>query len=107
MLISTMLTFVIITDLQILDHPKSSECYHHAQVTLSVSAVGPGPLLYKWSKDGVDIDDQDCTGVNEPTLIIRSFSLRHEGKYTCEVKHVSNHMFVKSNPAKLELSKYC
>ena len=76
----------------------------HSQVSLSVSAIGPGPLTYKWKKDGVDIIDKDCTGVNEQTLIISSFSLQHEGKYTCEVK--SNQKLVKSNPAKLELSKY-
>ena len=76
----------------------------HSQVSLSVSAIGPEPLTYKWKKDGVDIIDQYCTGVNEQTLIISSFSLQHEGKYTCEVK--SNQKCVESNPAKLELSKY-
>ena len=75
-----------------------------SQVSLTVSAIGPEPLTYKWKKDGVDIIDKDCTGVNEQTLIISSFSLQHEGKYTCEVK--SNQKSVESNPAKLELSMY-
>ena len=75
-----------------------------SQVSLSMSAIGPEPLIYKWKKDGVDIIDQECTGVNEQNLIISSYSLQHEGKYTCEVK--SNQKSVESNPAKLELSKY-
>ena len=77
---------------------------YHSQVSLSVSAIGPEPPTYKWKKDGVDVIDQDCTGINEQILIISSFSLQHEGKYTCEVK--SNQKSVESNPAKLELSKY-
>ena len=89
--------------LQILEHPKSMTYNYHTQVSLSVSAIGPGPLSYKWKKDGVDIYDQDSTGVNESTLIIRSFSLKHEGMYTCKIKY--NEKSVESNPANVQLSK--
>ena len=91
------------SELQIVEHPKSMVCDFHTQVELSVSAVGPGPLLYKWKKDGVDIDDKDYTGINEASLIIRSFSLKHKGMYSCRVKH--NEKSAESDPAELELSK--
>ena len=91
------------TDFQILEHPKSMACNYLAQVSLSVSAIGPGPLSYKWKKDGVDIVDEEYTGVNKPTLSIRSFMLKHEGNYVCEVKR--NEKSIESVPAKLDLSK--
>ena len=68
-----------------------------------MSAIGPGPLSYKWKKDGVDINDQDYTGIDETTLIIRSFSLKHEGNYSCGIKY--NEKSMESKSAKLELSK--
>ena len=80
------------------------ECYKHAQVSLSVSAIGPGTLLYKWRKNGVDISDHDYEGVDEPTLIIRSFSHKHIAKYTCEIMY--NHKKIESSGAELHLSKY-
>ena len=79
-------------------------CNYHTQVFLSVSAVGPGPLSYKWKKDTIDIFDLDYIGVNEPILVIRSFSPEHEGKYTCEVL-THDQMFIESETAKLQLSK--
>jgi hypothetical protein len=78
-------------------------CDYHAPVSLTVSAIGPGPLTYQWKRDGATIDDKDCTGVDEATLTIRSFSQKHEGCYSCEVTHNGNS--VESDPAKLELSK--
>ena len=80
------------------------QCYNHDQVSLSVSAIGPGPLLYKWRKNGVDISDHDYKGVDEPTLTIRSFSHEHIAKYTCEITY--NHKMIKSSGAELHLSKY-
>ena len=73
-------------------------------MSLSVSAIGAGPLSYKWKRNGVDIVDHDCRGVNEPTLNIGSFILEHEGDYSCEVEH--DQMSIRSNIAKLELSKH-
>ena len=73
-------------------------------MSLSVSAIGAGPLSYKWKRNGVDIVDQDFRGVNESTLNIGSFILEHEGEYACEVEH--NEISIGSNIAKLELSKY-
>ena len=94
---------MFIADLQILEHPKSAICEDKTQVSLNVSAAGPGPLSYRWQRHGADIDEEVCTGVNEPTFTITYFSLKHEGQYFCEVK--SNDESVKSDPAKLELSK--
>jgi hypothetical protein len=78
-------------------------CDYHAPVSLTVSAIGPGPLNYQWKRDGATIDDKDCTGVNEATLTIRPFSQKHEGCYSCMIKCTGNS--IESEPAKLELSK--
>ena len=78
-------------------------CDYHTPVFLTVSAIGPGPLTYQWKGDKPNIDDEDCAGVNEATLTIKSFSQRHEGCYSCEV--ACNGNIVQSDPAKLELSK--
>ena len=78
-------------------------CVYHAPVSLSVSAIGPGELTYQWKRGGAVIDDEDCTGVNEATLTIKSFSLKHEGRYSCEVK--CDGKVIESDPAKLKCSK--
>ena len=78
-------------------------CDYHAPVSLTVSAIGPGPLTYRWRRERTVIDDEDCTGVDEATLTIMSFSVKHEGHYSCEVKCNGNS--IESDPAKLELSK--
>ena len=80
-------------------------CDYHSPVSLTVSAIGPGSLSYQWKRDNlkINLDDEDCTGVDEATLTIRSFSLKHEGHYSCEVKCNGNH--IESEPAKLEFSK--
>jgi hypothetical protein len=91
------------TDFQILEHPKSMGCDYHAPVSLTVSAIGPGPLTYQWKRDKANINDEDCTGVDEATLTIKSFSQKYEGCYSCEVAYIGN--TVESDPAKLELSK--
>ena len=86
-----------------LDHPESMHCVYHAPVSLSVSAIGPGALTYQCKRGGAVINDEDCTGVNEATLTIKSFSLKHEGHYICEVG--CNKKCIESEPAKLESSK--
>ena len=78
-------------------------CDYHAPVSLSVSAIGPEALTYQWKRVGAVIDDEDCTGVNEATLTIKSFSLKHEGRYSCEVK--CDGKVIGSDPAKLKCSK--
>ena len=76
-------------------------------MSLSVSAIGPETIVYKWKKDGADIiqSDRYCTGVNEPTLTISSFKIEDMGSYTCEIKTNNDAVSVESNPAQLELSK--
>ena len=78
-------------------------CDYHATVSLSVSVIGPGALTYQWKRGGAVIDDEDCTGVDEATLTIKSFSLKHEGHYLCLVECNGN--CIESEPAKLECSK--
>ena len=73
-------------------------------VTMYVSAVGSGQLSYKWKKDGQEIsDDAYCTGTDEASFIITSFSEEQQGHYICAVKnHITS---VESSPVKLKLSK--
>ena len=92
-----------ITDFQVFEHPKSTGCDYHAPVSLKVSAIGPGPLTYRWRRERAIIDDEDCTGINEATFTIKSFSLKHEGHYLCQVD--CEGISIESHPAKLELSK--
>ena len=86
-----------------LEHPKSMRCDYLAPVSLSVSAIGPEALTYQWKRGGAVIDDEDCTGVDEATLTIKSFSLKHEGHYYCRLE--CNKKCIESEPAKLECSK--
>ena len=90
-----------LTDLQICKHPESHTCDYGACVILSVSAIGAGPLQFKWTKNGKDITDPKCTGTNMPILTIHSFSQAHEGNYTCIVSN--NHKTLPSEPATLAL----
>ena len=92
-----------ITDFQVFEHPKSTGCDYHAPVSLTVSAIGPGPLTYRWRRERTIIDDEDCTGINEAIFTIKSFSLKHEGHYLCQVD--CEGISIESHPAKLELSK--
>ena len=70
-------------------------------MVLSISAVGSEPLYYKWKKNGEDITDPECTGVNTPILTIGSFSRHHQGNFICIVNN--EQMSDKSDPANLAL----
>ena len=86
--------------------PQSSIlCDYQADVVLSVSAVGYGPISYEWKKDGKDIPHFECTGTDTDTLSIKRFSSRHQGSYGCMIK--DHHSSVNTEPANLALSKYC
>ena len=69
-----------------------------------MSAIGSEPFTYKWMKDGKDIVNLRCTGIQESTLKIDQFLKEHQGSYTCIVS--DGQMFVESNSADLTLSKY-
>ena len=88
-------------DLQIREHPKSATYVSGACVVLSVSAIGSEPLHYKWKKNGEDITDPECTGINTPTLTIGSFSRYQQGNYFCIVNN--SQKTVETEPANLAL----
>ena len=69
-------------------------------MTLTVSALGPQPLTYRWMKDGQDIPD--TKNVNELTIL--SFSNENQGIYSCNVS--GGQQLVESNPASLGLGMY-
>ena len=68
---------------------------------LTVSAIGPEPLHYKWKKNGEDITNPDCTGTNTPTLTIHLFSQDFKGNYSCTVSN--DQQSAESEPANLAL----
>ena len=65
-------------------------------MTLTVSAVGPQPLAYRWMKDGQEICDFDSD-----KLTIASFSSDNQGCYSCIV--VGGQQSIESKPALLGL----
>ena len=81
-----------------IDHPKGNTSIQCGEdVTLTVSAVGPQCLTYRWMKDGQEIHCAEDTG----KLLIASFFSENEGKYLCIVS--SGLQSVESKPALLGL----
>ena len=83
------------------DPQTDTNIKHGEDVTLTVSAIGPRPLSYKWIKDGVDISDAKCIGADTDTLTITSFSSENQGNYSCIVS--GDQQSVESKPALLGL----
>ena len=91
-------------DLQITKQPQESSIVSFGEsMTLHVSAVGLGHLRYKWKRDGQDIIDSNCAGIDTSDVTINSFSEMNQGDYTCIV--MNDNTSIQSNSAKLELSK--
>ena len=94
----------LFADLQITKQPQENSIINCDDcAAMHVSAVGSGHLSYKWKKNGEDITDPNFTGIDTHTLNISCFSSKFQGEYICKVK--DDHKTIKSNPAKLELSK--
>ena len=90
--------------LHITEHPQESSIVSYGEsVTLHVSAVGLGHLHYKWKRDGQDIIDSNCAGIDTSDVTINSFSEMNQGDYACIV--MNDNTTIQSNIAKLELSK--
>ena len=91
-------------DLQITKQPQESSIVSFGEsMTLHVSAVGLGHLRYKWKRDGQDIIDSNCAGIDTSDVTINSFSEMNQGDYTCIV--MNDNTSVQSSSAILELSK--
>ena len=67
---------------------------------LTVSAVGPQTLTYRWMKDGEEISDIK----NTDELTITSFSSDNQGNYSCIVS--GGQQSIESKPASLRLGMY-
>ena len=91
-------------DLQITKQPQESSIVSYGEsVTLHVSAVGSGHLRYKWKRNGLDIFDPNCAGIDTSDVTINSFSEMNQGDYACIV--MNDNTSVQSSSAILELSK--
>ena len=97
--------FFFFTDIRIKSHPKSDvNIKYHGTVMLSVHATGDKPLRYKWKRNGQDITNPKCSGVDTSALSIVHFSPEHEGDYTCVVSDDEEN--IESISAELKLGKY-
>ena len=95
-----------ITVLKMTKHPQDIKSIKNGEeVTLTVSAIGPQPLNYKWIKDEEEISDARYFGADTNKLIITSFVSENQGNYLCCV--TGGQQSVKSKPATLQLGTYC
>ena len=81
------------------DPQTNTTIKHGENVILTVSAIGPQPLSYKWTKDGEAISDANCNGADKDKLTITSFSSANQGYYLCTVN--DDEQYVESMPALL------
>lgn len=85
------------------NHPENKTVVFGQEVTVVISATGPGTLSYNWMKDGEAITDDhplNFLGFNTSTLGIASFSQENEGSYMCVVKNEFDSL--ESNAANLK-----
>ena len=81
-----------------IDHPKGNTNIQNGEdVTLTVSAVGPQYLTYRWMKDGQELHSAE----DASKLAIPSFSTEKEGYYSCIIS--STLQSFESKPALLGL----
>ena len=81
-----------------IDHPKGNTSIQNGEdVTLTVSAVGPKHLTYRWMKDAQELHSAEDTG----KLTISSFSTDKEGYYSCIIS--TSLQSFESKPALLTL----
>ena len=83
--------------------PESQNKIYEDEVTLTVTATGPGTLSYQWMKDEERITDHNlpkCSGFTTPNLCLKCFSPEHEGQYMCIVSN--EYCTVQSQPGQLK-----
>ena len=83
-------------DLAILSQPVSQTMLTGKTISFSVVATGVEPLVYQWSKDGVDID-----GATASALELADVSLADAGDYVVTVSNADG--AVESDTATLEV----
>jgi autotransporter-associated beta strand protein len=66
--------------LQFTRHPVAQTVRPGESVSFSVAATGPGPLMYRWQKDGVEIP-----GENTSSLVLTGIEAGDEGDYEAVV----------------------
>ena len=76
--------------------PQSTALALGGSATLTVAAIGTGPLSYQWYLDGVPI-----TGANQPSLTVSNAQPQDAGNYTAAVSNSLG--IVSSNAASLSL----
>ncbi|MFO7789670.1 MAG: immunoglobulin domain-containing protein, partial [Bacteroidales bacterium] len=57
----------------------------HDTVELSIKVNGTEPIYYQWQRNGVDVDDSNCSGTDASNLEIEAINEGQSGTYTCIV----------------------
>ena len=83
--------------------PESQNKIYETEVTLMVTATGPGTISYQWMKDEEKITGHNlpnCSGFATPSLHLSYFSPEHDGQYVCIIKN--EYCTLKSLPGQLK-----
>ena len=73
---------------EITQHPQSRHAAAGTTVVFSVAATGEGTLVYRWQKDGTDLDESArYSGAATSMLTIASAEQGDEGRYRCRVSN--------------------
>ena len=92
---------------QIIQHPTTKlDMVVGSTVKFTVTATGGGTLMYKWQRDGADLNPlpEEVSGETTSTLQIDSVKKQHKGTYTCIVSNAAG--TTRSKPAQLTVSKF-
>jgi hypothetical protein len=69
----------------ITQQPVDQEVCLHDTVELSIKVNGSEPLYYQWRRNGVDIENSNCSGTQASNLEIEGINEGQSGTYTCYV----------------------
>ena len=92
---------------QINHHPTSQlDVVPGSAAKFTVTATGCGTLMYKWQRNGADLDPlpEGVSGETTSTLQIDNVKKKHKGTYTCTVSNAAG--LTPSNPAQLTVCKF-
>jgi hypothetical protein len=94
---STAATVQVVSAINILQQPASTNLDAGGQIYLLVQATGPSPLAYQWFRNGVKIG-----GKTAPELLISNTTTSDSGTYTVEITSVAQKVL--SAPAQVSVT---
>jgi hypothetical protein len=83
--------FTSIDPAQMTGHPTDLTVNKGERVQFDVTAIGPGPLIYRWRKNSINLtDNARVTGTATSSLIITNALQADEGTYSVMVSNTVN-----------------